>query len=191
MSDEKKSISDDRKALTRRALIATRETLATSTRAQAERSIAMHVQEWLRQNTVQVVGAYLPMRHEVDLREILLWLHQQGLKIALPVVEQFAAPLVFRTWRGEALSERDLAGVRAPMDAPRLEPEALLVPCVGFNEHGYRLGYGGGYYDRTLSAHPHWLAAGVAFSLQRAHFTPDEHDVRLHAIITEQGIQTF
>jgi 5-formyltetrahydrofolate cyclo-ligase len=174
------------KNIKRRALITTREALSPMTREAAEKIIRQRVRDWLQSLSVQTVAGYLPTRGEVDLRALLTLLRRDGIKIALPVAEQTEAPLVFRQWDGEALSERDVAGMRAPLHGARLEPQAILVPCVGFTDNRYRLGYGGGYYDRTLAKWPGVPAAGIAFMVQRTNFVPDEHDVPLSIIITER-----
>jgi 5,10-methenyltetrahydrofolate synthetase len=191
MQDEKKPLLLDSKPAARRTLMTTRQALAAPARQRAEKAIAQHLQTWLEQHQPAVLAAYLPIQGEVDCRDWLLQSLRAGVKIVLPVVEQRAGVLVFRQWNGETLIERDLAGVPAPLGGVELRPDALLIPCLGFDAQGYRLGYGGGYYDRTLAVWPDLPRAGVAFGLQATCFPVDQHDIALHAVITERGVQNF
>jgi 5-formyltetrahydrofolate cyclo-ligase len=110
----------------------------------------------------------------------------RGVTLALPVVVKRDAPLVFYAWRpGEALVKA-AHGVMAPVerDCP-VEPELLLLPCVGFNGEGYRLGYGGGYYDRTLAAMPGAHAVGIAYAAGKVVFENDAFDMVMEMILSE------
>jgi len=81
-----------------------------------------------------------------------------------------------------------------PLPAQRehfIVPEVLLIPCVGFTAHGYRLGYGGGYYDRTLALHTECRAIGIAYHSALSEFARGVHDIRMHEILTEQDLLEF
>ena len=191
MQDEKKQLFDNSKAIIRRRIMTTRDKLSAPTRALAEKAIAQHLQTWLLRYQPAVLAAYWPIRSEADCRDWLLQTLSSGVTVVLPVVEQRNSALVFRQWHGEALSGRDQAGLPAPVQGQVHQPDAILIPCLGFNAQGYRLGYGGGYYDRTLALLPGVPSAALAFSLQETEFAPDAHDIALHSVITELGIRHF
>ena len=141
----------------------------------------------------QIIAAFWPLPEEPDLRPVLLQWIDQGFDIALPEVVRPSSPLLFRLWSPAAPMQADHFGIPVPTGAPCV-PDALLVPTLGFTPGAERLGYGGGYYDRTLAAlqenrHP-FLAIGVAFACgalaaQEHHAAP--HDMPLHAVVTEHG----
>jgi 5-formyltetrahydrofolate cyclo-ligase len=128
-----------------------------------------------------LVAGFWPMGDEIDIRPLLRRLEAAGHDLALPVTTPRGQPLVFRHWRfGEPLVPGRF-GTSVP-------PDALLVPLLAFDAGGLRLGYGGGYYDRTLAALPGVWALGVAFAGQQVAKVPaGMHDVPLHGIATEAG----
>ena len=113
----------------------------------------------------KVFSGFWPIKGEPDLRPLMAELHQAGVTIALPLVEQKAAPLVFRHWTPETRMVRGDWNIPVPPpDAPVLLPDIALAPLVGWTAEGYRLGYGGGYFDRTLAAlKPRPFVIGVGF----------------------------
>lgn len=133
------------------------------------------------------MGIYWPLRGEPDLRTAYERISGNGTVLALPLVHAKDRPLVFAAWKpGEPLV-RDSMGVAVPQHAgTRIEPQALLIPCVGFNPTRHRLGYGGGYYDRTLAATSP-ATVGIAYEFCRCDFESDVHDVALDRVITERG----
>ena len=140
-----------------------------------------------------VVSGYWPMRDEFDVRPLLAALHERGHPCALPVVMGRGLALEFRAWKpGDALVEAAF-GTRVPAhDAPLVTPQLLLVPLLAFDGRGYRLGYGGGFYDRSLAALESPIAVGCAYDAQRVDALPvDAHDRRLDWIVTETGILEF
>lgn len=135
-----------------------------------------------------VVGAYWPMRGEPDVRASLIALHERGVVVALPAVPGSPGPLRFGRWRPGGVMRRALFGTAEPHPFEPVEPLILLIPCVGFDAACHRLGYGGGYYDRTLAARP-GTAIGVAYGFaQLADFVPAAHDRPLSAVVTERAI---
>ena len=136
------------------------------------------------------VGIYWPFRGEFDPRFAMRELKKHGATAALPVVVQKASPLQFREWWPGAPMTRGVFNLPIPAVPSVVHPQALLIPPVGFDERGYRLGYGGGYFDRTLaSMTPMPLKIGVAFELSRiTTIHPQHHDVPMDFIITEAGI---
>ncbi len=141
-----------------------------------------------------VVAVYYPIGGEVDTRLLVDWLRQVGWRIALPAVDQVDAPLVFREWLPDAPLEHGPFGTRhPPKDAAPLVPQVMMMPLLAFDADGYRLGYGGGYYDRTLAAMAeagHRVAAlGIAFAIQEIEMVPHESwDRRLDMVLTERGV---
>jgi 5-formyltetrahydrofolate cyclo-ligase len=136
------------------------------------------------------VSGYWPMRDELDPRPALLALHGRGHPLCLPVVVGKARPLCFRAWRpGDTLVSGGF-GTQVPDAAqPEVAPRVLLVPLLAFDRAGYRLGYGGGFYDRTLAAlraAGEVVAIGVAIAAQEIAAVPhDATDARLDWIVTE------
>ena len=139
----------------------------------------------------RTISAFLPIRGEPDLTPFLETLASRGGRCALPVVVGAEKPLVFRTWAPGAPLKLGVSGIPIPPeDAPVVVPEVIIAPMVGFDRAGYRLGYGGGFFDRTLAAlgpEVHFLGAGF---LQSALYTihPQPHDIPMEAVVTERGI---
>jgi 5,10-methenyltetrahydrofolate synthetase len=136
------------------------------------------------------LSGYWPIKGEPDLRPLLARLHDAGVTIALPIVETKAAPLVFRLWTPKTRMVRGDWNIPVPPpEAPSLTPDIALAPLVGWTEDGYRLGYGGGYFDRTLAAlSPRPFTIGIGFDSARLPtIFPQPHDIPLDAILTEAG----
>jgi len=137
-----------------------------------------------------VVSGFWPMGNEIDVRPTLALLHRRRFDVALPVVVRRGQPLLFRRWRpGDALVPGGFGtSVPAPQ-AEELRPAVLLVPLLAFDRAGYRLGYGGGFYDRTLAllrGEGSVTAIGVAFAAQEVEAVPRDHfDQRLDYVVTE------
>lgn len=140
-----------------------------------------------------VVAGYWPLGDEIDPRPLMAALAGLGCRLALPVVVSRAAPLEFRVWAaGDVLEAGPHGTAHPPETAPRLCPDVLLVPLLGFDRGGWRLGYGGGYYDRTLESlreNAQVRAIGLAFAAQEMAAVPrDGHDQPLDAIATEREL---
>ncbi|KAB2850907.1 MAG: 5-formyltetrahydrofolate cyclo-ligase [Hyphomicrobiaceae bacterium] len=142
------------------------------------------------------VSAYLAMRDELDPGPLLAAAVARGATGALPTVVKKGQPLRFRRWMPGDPTRPAGFGTREPIEiAPEVEPDLLIVPLLAFDASGYRLGYGGGFYDRTLE----WLrgrkailAVGLAYAEQEVENVPhDEHDQRLDAILTPSGFRRF
>jgi 5-formyltetrahydrofolate cyclo-ligase len=129
------------------------------------------------------------MGSELDPEPLARALIAGGASLCLPVVLQRDAPMIFRRWSpGEPL-EMDAAGCPAPLPlAESVDPDLIVTPLLIFDDHGGRLGQGGGYYDRTFAARPEATRIGFAFSGQRIEHLPmDGHDIPLHGVLTETG----
>jgi 5-formyltetrahydrofolate cyclo-ligase len=139
-----------------------------------------------------IIAGYWPMGDEMDPRPLMLALASRGHALALPVTPPHGQPLAFRAWApGAALSPGPM-GTSEPVAGEELRPDVLLVPLLAFDRAGRRLGYGGGYYDRTLAALPGAKAIGIAYAGQEAASIPHEaHDRTLDMVLTEQGIRRF
>ncbi len=174
---------------------------ARARRAEAARAAGPEAAERLKQNVVDVlpamasqgaaVSGYWPLSGEIDVRVLLSHLDGQGYVCALPVVAAPDAPLIFRRWTPGLVLEAGPFDTRQPgADQPEVRPNMLLVPLLAFDADGYRLGYGGGYYDRTLgvlrsSGSP--VAVGAAFAGQQVDHVPrDGYDQPLDWIVTEE-----
>ena len=135
-----------------------------------------------------VVSGFLPIGNEIDLRPLLQALHAKGHPIALPVTPRRGLPLTFRLWipGGELVEEQ--FGTRRPTGSECL-PDFVLVPLLAFDAQGGRLGYGAGFYDRTLATLPGRVRLGCAFAAQQVDAVPvGPYDIRLDAVATENGI---
>ena len=173
----------------RKSLIEARETLNGDVRKKADQAIATHIEQWLQANPVETLGVFCAIRSEPDLTPLYERLSAQGIKLALPIVVDKNAALQFAQWApGEPL-KKDALGVPVPHKLTfGAEPQAVLVPCVGFNDARFRLGYGGGFYDRTLKAESSPTAIGIAYANQRIEFDAGQLDVAMDWIITEDGL---
>ncbi|GAB4359567.1 MAG: hypothetical protein Kow00114_12570 [Kiloniellaceae bacterium] len=136
------------------------------------------------------VGFYWPFKGEVDLRHLVRDLIGLGAEAALPVVVEKGQPLEFWSWQPRAKMGRGIWNIPVPAERKPVRPTALLVPLVGFDGAGYRLGYGGGYYDRTLAQlEPRPLTIGIGYACGRLPtIFPQPHDIPLDAIVTEAGV---
>ena len=140
----------------------------------------------------QVVAGYWPMPEEIDVRPLMTHLHLSGHVLVLPVVVGRGQPLIFRQWRPSIALDPGVYGIPVPgAEAPELTPGVLLVPLLAFDDEARRLGYGAGYYDRTLAAlraGGDILAIGAAYAAQRMDSLPeDASDQRLDWVVTEEG----
>jgi 5-formyltetrahydrofolate cyclo-ligase len=140
-----------------------------------------------------VVSGYWPIRDELDIRRLLIGLTDQGIRCALPVVDGPNKPLRFRQWQpGLELVQRSFGLSEPPDEARVLTPRILLVPLLAVDKRGNRLGYGGGYYDRTLTILRQSVpivAVGIGFEVQRVADVPyDRRDAALDWVVTEKSV---
>ena len=174
----------------RAELLARRVAVAATRRSQCNETITRLLVEGFPLLQRMVVGLYWPYQGEFDPRFAIRHLREGGARAALPVVVQKSAPLQFREWWPGVPMTKGVFNLPAPDGTEVVRPEALLIPPIGFDAQGYRLGYGGGYFDRTLAAlTPQPLKIGVAFELSRMPtIQPQPHDVPMDFIVTEAGV---
>lgn len=163
----------------------------------AAEALAAHGLKALAEPLPRIVAGFWPMRGEIDVRPLMQAFDRRGCRLALPVVAAPDRPLVFRAWNRAAPLERGVFGTRHPPEgAEILRPDLVLVPLLAFDAAGGRLGYGGGFYDRTLAAlrrdaacNLPLRAVGIAYAAQELEQVPLElFDVKLDFVLTEQGV---
>jgi 5-formyltetrahydrofolate cyclo-ligase len=176
----------------RKKLLAARKAMTPEEKAWRDKAIGERLLEWLEANPADCIGVYWPTQGEPDLTGIYPLLAERGMQLALPVVVERDAPLAFHAWGPGEMLVAGAHGVMAPAEGgQRSMPDLLVLPCVGFNAAGYRLGYGGGYYDRTLGLAQPPRAVGVAYALCEAGFAAGEHDVAMEAVLTESCVHQW
>lgn len=176
----------------RERLIAARLAIPTAERDRLSQRIATWLDGALGDVSGRIVSVYWPFRGEPDLRSWIKGLEARGAVGALPVVVQRHAPLVFRSWRRDEPLEPGVWKIPVPSHGIAVTPDIVIAPVVGFDPHCFRLGYGGGFYDRTLAALPRRTRiVGVGYEQQAIRtIYPQDHDVAMGMIVTENGIVT-
>jgi 5-formyltetrahydrofolate cyclo-ligase len=183
---------EDSKAALRREAMARRDALAADVRQAAVETIAARKFP-LVMVPGMIVSGFMPMKTEINPLPLLRKLAETGATLALPAVEGRGKPLVMRAWLwGEPLGS-GVWGIREPKpQAPQVDPDILLVPLLAFDRAGYRLGYGGGYYDLTIAglrARKPITAVGIAFAAQEVPSVPTTpRDARLDVVLTEREV---
>ncbi|MEC7764515.1 MAG: 5-formyltetrahydrofolate cyclo-ligase [Pseudomonadota bacterium] len=179
------------KSAARAQALAARDAAADAVRAQAAQARLRSV---LLDHRGKPLAGYLPMRSEVDARPVMAEMALHG-PVGVPVTPKMGLPLTFRTWTPETPLVEGAYGTEWPAEGPDVEPHVLIVPLVAFDRAGNRLGYGGGFYDRTLEelrALRPTIAIGYAFAAQELPDLPLEPtDQPLDAIVTEAETLRF
>ena len=181
----------------------TRDKLTLRKQLQAERLAmadrhqrSVHLQEvlrvWLVSRSERSIGAYWPIKGEFDaLPALFRWSEAEGpRRIGLPVINRDTKQLRFHVWYPGCPMEEDAYGIPKPKDTEVIVPTLLFVPCVGYAAGGYRLGYGGGFYDRTLATlQPKPFTVGLGFTNGYLDdFEPEAFDLPLDAILNDNGV---
>lgn len=177
----------------RRRAKAVRAAVPAAVREAASARLRIHLMAWLRTRRGAAVAGFWPLGGEVDLKPLLESWHGDGGATLLPRMTGEGRPLEFRRWTPQTSMEAAAFNVEEPpAAAPRLRPDVVLVPLLAVDGAGYRLGYGGGYYDRTLAALGEVHAVGVALDVQRVDAVPrGVHDRPLSHLVTESGVTSF
>jgi 5-formyltetrahydrofolate cyclo-ligase len=170
----------------RERLISVRCALTEQYRTQQTIAITHALNDILAATSLNSVSVYWPIRGEPDLRIWMRILSQRGIRTALPVAVSRGQPLIFREWRPQARLARDLWGIPYPADGAVFVPDAVIAPLVGFDAGCYRLGYGGGFFDRTLATlTPRPAAIGVGYPISAlSTIFPQSHDIPMDWIVT-------
>jgi len=172
---------------TREALIASRMALGVGVRQEKGERAKQRLLEVVDLKKYATLGIYWPMRGEIDVRDIARKHVEAGGAVALPVVVEKGAPVEFWNWKPGMRMRRGVWNIPIPLEREVLTPEALIVPLVGFDGDLCRLGYGGGYYDRTLAAatrRPFCVGFGFAEARLPSIF-PQPHDVPMDMIVVD------
>jgi len=180
-------LRDWRKA-ERKRLIEQRMTLRAEERAALTERIADRLEELIGDPAGLVISAYWPFRGEPDLKPLLARLRERGAVTALPVVVQEAHPLEFRAWQSGDKLDRGVWNIPIPAEGRVVIPDVAIAPVVGFDRQCYRLGYGGGFFDRTMASlggKPRLYGVGYA-DQEIATIHPQAYDVPMLAVCTER-----
>lgn len=174
----------------RKRLITERRNVSNETRRGHAKRIATTLKQLIGSVDGLTVSAYWPIRGEPDLRPLADWIEDKGGRFALPLVVASARPLAFRAWRTGDPLERGVWNIPIPTTGPEIIPDVVISPVVGFDSEGYRLGYGGGFYDRTLaSMSSQTRVMGVGYEMARlATIFPQPYDIPMDMIVTQDGV---
>lgn len=186
---------NDKRAL-RAEFLEKRKQAAAAAGPETLQAMTRHFLDHFPPDPVLIVAGYVAMRGEADPLPLLAALQEEDVITALPRIEARAAALGFFRWiNGEPLVEGTFGTSEPGQEAEAVTPDIVLVPLIAFDKDGARLGYGGGFYDRTLEAlrmRHKVLAVGFAFEAQEADNLPAEpHDAALDAVVTEKGVRFF
>ena len=174
----------DKRAL-RRALLDVRRSISEENHTRWNTVISERLDLWFQTHPVTTMGVFWPINKEPDLLSWYEKMSAHGVSLSLPVVVSKDQPLRFAAWAPGDAMVKDAFGVSVPeQQVFGATPETLLIPCVGFNAGRFRLGYGGGFYDRTLAVTPKPMAIGIAYACLQADFGTEAHDIALDMIVT-------
>lgn len=178
----------EQKNLLRQHLLKTRSSIASADKAHLDHQLCNQLCHYVTQHQISNLAVYLPIRSEPDLMSAYQQLFLHHITLAVPVVTAPDTPLVFAQWQPDTPMVEGAFHTLIPAHIMPVSPQAILLPCVGFNTLCYRLGYGGGYYDRTLNSTPKPHTIGIAYAQTQVEFTHEAHDIPLDVIVTEQTI---
>ena len=161
--------------------------------------ISNHFYNWFKnQNNINNLAFYYPINTEVDPFPIIQLLKKRNLNYCLPVVQKLNSPLIFREWKEDTKLVVSNFGAKIPSDGAFLVPDLMLIPLLAYDDFGYRLGYGGGFYDRTIlnfkqNNAKKIFTVGLAFSCQKysGKLPIDKNDEKIDSVLTEKGFQFF
>ncbi len=195
MSDADAAALDVRRAIMgwrreqRAALLGARAAMSADAHRDASGDISARLRTLIETVRPAVLAGYWPIRREFNVLPLLRDCVERGIQVALPMIRVKNEPLEFRLWTPGAPMTVGVYDIPYPAQGAVVQPDALLIPMVGFDAAGYRLGYGGGYYDRTVaSLTPRPRLIGISYELGRIEsIRPLAHDIRMDHVITEAG----
>ena len=175
----------------RAELIARRLAANIEDRTRWNSAIDAYIEALLADVAGKTIAYCWPYQAEYDARSLILRFLERGAEAALPVVVAPRQPMVFRQWTSETKMLAGVYDIPFPIDSPEVVPDIALIALAGFDDVGYRLGYGAGFFDRTLAAiEPRPITIGVGFELARVPtIYPQWHDIPLDYVVTELGIR--
>jgi len=161
--------------------------------------ISNHFYGWFKnQKNINNLAFYYPINTEVDPFPIIRLLKKRNLNYCLPIVQKLNLPLIFREWKKETKLVVSNFGAKIPCDGALLVPDLMLIPLLAYDDFGYRLGYGGGFYDRTIlnfkqNVEKKIFTVGLAFSCQKycGKLPIEKNDEKIDSVLTEKGFQFF
>jgi 5-formyltetrahydrofolate cyclo-ligase len=173
----------------REKILAARAAIALPVRQAMARRLIEHLRTALKDRP-DPISFYWPIKAEPDLRPLMEELDAAGMRVCLPVCIKLGLPLTFRPWKKGCAMVRGFWNIPVPAAEEKVQPRTLIAPFVGYDPAGYRLGYGGGFFDRTLAQYgPESSAIGIGWSMCRLEtIQPQPHDIRMSAIVTQTGI---
>ncbi len=174
----------------RKRLIGARMEIPADKREEWSQAICKRLEEQLGEIEGKVLSAYWPFRGEPDLKPLLRNLRDRGVMIALPVVVAKGEALIFREWRKDVKLARGVWNIPYPAEGEEVVPDIAIAPVVGFDAPCFRLGYGGGFFDRTMEKHGcRPCLIGVGYEMQAIpSILPQRHDIPMEMVITERRI---
>jgi 5-formyltetrahydrofolate cyclo-ligase len=174
---------------TRNELIERRLTMDKEVRRTQAREAIQNLYNSVDLSAYSTIGIYWPIRGEIDTHAIAHRHIERGGRVGLPVVVEKASPVQFWNWYPGIEMKRGFWDIPIPAIEEVVTPELLIIPLIGFDRHCYRLGYGGGYYDRTLAAaSPRPFTVGIGFAaMELPTIYPQPHDIGLDMIVTNEG----
>ncbi|MEO5882557.1 MAG: 5-formyltetrahydrofolate cyclo-ligase [Caldimonas sp.] len=195
MKEPRFSASDEAPTLTwrqqaRKELIDRRLAATPSERARWSAAINSHLSAKWPKPPGDIIAFCWPFKAEHDVRAVVEQWMSIGARAALPVVVAPRTPLIFRRWHAGAKLERGALGIPYPADAEEMRPDTILLPANGFDAMGFRLGYGAGYFDRTIAGlRPDVRIIGISYEIGRmSSIGPQHHDEPMDFVVTEAGV---
>ena len=161
--------------------------------------ISNHFYNWFKnQNNINNLAFYYPINTEVDPFPIIQLLKKRNLNYCLPVVQKLNSSLIFKEWKKDTKLVVSNFGAKIPSDGSVIVPDLMLIPLLAYDDYGYRLGYGGGFYDRTIlnfkqNIEKKIFTVGLAFSCQKYYgkLPIEKNDEKINSVLTEKGFQFF
>lgn len=171
----------------RERLIAARLAISADTRTEMAKRITEGLDATIGNVAGKLISLYWPFRGEPDLRGWMESVNERGGRTALPIVVEKGHPLIFRAYRYGDRLERGVWNIPIPAEGDPVVPDVVISPIVGIDPNRYRLGYGGGFFDRTLASLPRKaLVIGIGYEIQRIPtIYPQPHDIPMDAVVTE------